>query len=558
MSIYRSEKFSVISVFLFVALLLGGCTALNQEQEYDKESDPVSECERFAVLRNDYAPASAPAVRHHVEAGQWAEMFQTFSEPVDPENSLFRERLAYLKSHPRHMEHILKNAEPHIFSVYRDVVKAGLPTEIIVIPMIESMYNPGAKSPAGYAGLWQFGSQTARNFGLKVGGVIDERFDSHKSTGAAVRYLTYLMKFFDGSWTMAVAGYNAGEGRVLNTYKGSGKKASQLDFNKLAIPQHTKRYLHSIMAYAYYLKNYQRYNLRFPSAVAASEKKRNADKKQDPAVVVKSIRYVSAEEYSRIHNLNLNELKNDYLAVEKRYVRGQCLCRLVLKGEKEPYTLASQNVNKEYVLSGTKGIVDSTVGVLEKYANGKTHKPGNKYEYQSIQDEKKYFSELSEPLRRNSLPATEVLEEDAKTDKPVKKSDSIIKSAESDANQTVDRQHKTENQNKIDKTGDSQHKTDKSGNNQSRADKSKSSRHKTDKSGNNQSMADKSKSSRHKTDKSGNNQSRADKSKSSQHKTDKSGNNQGRADKSKSSRHKTDKSGNNQSRADRTDKDIKK
>ncbi len=398
--------FSRISPFVtaavFLSVLLGGCAALDQKQTVAGEgTDPLSECERYAVLRNDYAPPPAVRTYPHVEPGQWDKLFQSFSEPIDPNNSLYMEKLSYLKSHPRHMEHVLKNAESFIFSVYRDVVRAGLPPEIIVIPMIESMYNPAAKSPAGYAGMWQFGSQTAKNFGLTVHGAIDERFDYMKSTGAAVRYLNYLMKFFDGSWTMAVAGYNAGEGRVLNTYRGSGKKASELDFNKLSIPLHTKRYINSIMAYAYYLKHYKQFNVRLPSAVAAAEKKRKNEPEETTAVR-KSVRYVSPEEFSRIHGIELSDLGSRYHALEKRYVQDHCLCRIVLKGENEPYAASQTELNREYVISGTDHILDQSVRALEKYA---TVKPDKKHRKDSsktadirILNNEEFFSDLGSVL----------------------------------------------------------------------------------------------------------------------------------------------------------------
>ena len=405
--------YSVACSLLAALLALAGCATAPQDEK--SAFDTLEDCSGFAVLRNDYVP-SPPAVRPeaHLKPGQWDEMFSTFSEPKDPSNPFYRERLNYLVSHPRHMEHVLKNAEPLIFSVYENVVKAGLKPEIIIIPMIESMYNPAARSPAGYAGLWQFGSQTARNFGLTVSGSVDERMNPHKATQSAVKYLSYLMKFFDGSWTMAVAGYNAGEGRVLNTYKGTGKKASELDFNHLSIPQHTKKYLQSIMAYAHYLKNHRQYGVRLPSGAAASSASPVRSKNYDQ----KSIRYVTGREFAEIHGIRQDEIADRSLLVEKRYRGNRTFCRVTLSGEYEPYAMALNGNFTEYVLRNNEGLRISAAEALARHANVKPSRDEERkarkqlFPEMGIRQEEHYFASLRAVLEP---PARNVSNRDQKT-----------------------------------------------------------------------------------------------------------------------------------------------
>ncbi len=102
--------------------------------------------------------------------------------------------------------------------------EAHLPTEFALIPFVESGYRPGARSPAGPAGLWQFIALTARNHRIPVGPAYDGRLSPVDSTRAAVRYLKTLHGMFAGDWRLAVMAYNAGEYRVLSALKRHGQK----------------------------------------------------------------------------------------------------------------------------------------------------------------------------------------------------------------------------------------------------------------------------------------------------------------------------------------------
>jgi len=123
-----------------------------------------------------------------------------------------------------------------------------LPTEYALIPFVESGYRPGARSPHGPAGLWQFIALTARNHKVPVGPGYDGRLSPVDSTEAATRYLRTLHGMFAGDWRLAVMAYNAGEYRLLGALKRAGQRPAQADPDALPMPQITQAYVRKLQA----------------------------------------------------------------------------------------------------------------------------------------------------------------------------------------------------------------------------------------------------------------------------------------------------------------------
>jgi membrane-bound lytic murein transglycosylase D len=113
-----------------------------------------------------------------------------------------------------------------LFGYIVDAVReAHLPTEYALIPFVESGYRPGARSPSGPTGLWQFIAVTAKNHNVPMRAGYDGRLSPVDSTRAAVRYLKTLHGMFAGDWRLAVMAYNAGEYRVLGSLRRAGQNA---------------------------------------------------------------------------------------------------------------------------------------------------------------------------------------------------------------------------------------------------------------------------------------------------------------------------------------------
>ncbi|WP_407354457.1 transglycosylase SLT domain-containing protein [Luteimonas sp. R10] len=205
-------------------------------------------------------PAAAPAAAEAAApdpvapdpvARNGSEIFATFRDGLsDPECTAEpSERWR------RHFSHVPDDlaAEPDrllpLFGYVVDALRAShLPTEYALIPFVESGYRPGARSPSGPAGLWQFIAVTARKHKIAIRPGYDGRLSPVDSTRAAVRYLRTLHGMFAGDWRLAVMGYNAGEYRVFGALKAAGQRAMDAEPEKLAVPRITQAYVRKLQA----------------------------------------------------------------------------------------------------------------------------------------------------------------------------------------------------------------------------------------------------------------------------------------------------------------------
>ncbi|MEM6318097.1 MAG: lytic transglycosylase domain-containing protein [Bacteroidota bacterium] len=136
----------------------------------------------------------------------------------------------------------------------------NMPDDLKHLVIVESHANPHATSGCGAKGLWQMMPETARRYGLVVNANQDDRKDPRKATEAALRYLKYLHDFLNNDWTLAIAAYNCGEGRVRRAIK----QANSYDYQKIKhlLPKQTQKYIPAILAAAYCVDNYAKYNVR--------------------------------------------------------------------------------------------------------------------------------------------------------------------------------------------------------------------------------------------------------------------------------------------------------
>lgn len=155
---------------------------------------------------------------------------------------------------------ILKAAGPYIYFIHKQTQMRGLPAEMALIPVIESEFNPNDYSSKGATGLWQLMSGTARELGVKVVSGYDGRRSVTASTKAALAYLNDLGNYFKGNWYLALAAYNAGQGRVDKAIRRAGSHS----FWSLPVPKETRYYVPKLLAVAAMVKNPEKYGVELP------------------------------------------------------------------------------------------------------------------------------------------------------------------------------------------------------------------------------------------------------------------------------------------------------
>jgi membrane-bound lytic murein transglycosylase D len=167
----------------------------------------------------------------------------------------------WYERNPMYMAKISKRAERYIYYVVDQLEAKGLPSELALLPVIESTYDPFAYSHGRAAGIWQFIPATGRMFKLEVDWWRDGRRDIVASTNAAISYLENLSNYYDGDWLLALAAYNSGQGNVNRAIRKNKKRGKATDFWSLDLPKETRSYVPKLLALAKLMDNPQRYGI---------------------------------------------------------------------------------------------------------------------------------------------------------------------------------------------------------------------------------------------------------------------------------------------------------
>lgn len=182
---------------------------------------------------------------------------------ADLDDELVRVGEKWYASRPDYVQRMTERGSRYLFHVVEEIEKRNMPTELALLPFIESAFNPQAMSTARASGMWQFIPSTGKDYALKQNFFRDDRRDVLASTRAALDYLGRLHNMF-GDWHLALAAYNWGEGNVQRAIARNQKAGLPTDYASLRMPDETRYYVRKLQAVENIVANPQAFSLSLP------------------------------------------------------------------------------------------------------------------------------------------------------------------------------------------------------------------------------------------------------------------------------------------------------
>jgi len=190
----------------------------------------------------------------------WDRIRDGFAMEPLPDDRLVYRQIAWFAARPDYVERTVERSRRYLYFIVEEVQRRGMPMEIALLPIVESAFNPHALSRSQASGMWQFIPSTGRIFGLQQDWWYDGRKDVVAATYSA---LDYLQKLYDefGSWELALAGYNCGEGKIRREIAYNVAHNRPTDYQSLNLPDETRNYVPKLMAARAIVLEPERYGL---------------------------------------------------------------------------------------------------------------------------------------------------------------------------------------------------------------------------------------------------------------------------------------------------------
>ncbi len=209
----------------------------------------------FEGKREEIAAAPAlPRIDRTVRQDDvWQRIRDGFAMP-DLSGPLVAEKTAWYVARPDYLKRVFERSRRYLYHIVDELEKRGLPTELALLPMVESSFNPMAYSRAHASGLWQFIPGTGKRYELAQNWWYDGRRDIVASTSAA---LDYLKDVYDmhGDWHLALASYNWGENAVARALEKNRREGKPVDYSSINMPAETRNYVPKLQALKNILAN---------------------------------------------------------------------------------------------------------------------------------------------------------------------------------------------------------------------------------------------------------------------------------------------------------------
>ncbi|MCW8899956.1 MAG: LysM peptidoglycan-binding domain-containing protein [Gammaproteobacteria bacterium] len=245
-TINKSQK--VHARFFLVAIsmtLLSGCVLQPVTDDSNSAAQTESEIIATEISADGINEKETSSVQAEVDT--WQRIRNGFDLP-DVKHKRIEQELNWFKRHPEYIKRVVERARPYLHYIIETVEEAGIPSDLALLPIVESAFQPFAYSHGRAAGIWQFIPETGKRYGLKQNWWYDGRRDVYASTKAAVQLLKNLNRNFNGNWMHALAAYNTGGVRVKRAIRHNERNGKPTDFFSLDLPKETRAYVPKLLA----------------------------------------------------------------------------------------------------------------------------------------------------------------------------------------------------------------------------------------------------------------------------------------------------------------------
>lgn len=241
-------------LFLLICIaVLAGCAT---------RTPPPDTNHRLVRTSQDAAVTSRTVDLMNPPRDMWDRIRRGFAIP-NLYDSYTEEWTQYYAERAKSIYRMSERASRYLYYIVEEIESRGLPTELALLPFVESAYNPTAYSRAKASGLWQFIPSTGLHYNLQQDKWRDQRRDPIASTQAALDYLSYLYEF-QGDWYLALASYNWGEGAVRRAIQRNEEAGLDTDYLSLTMPAETRNYVPKLQAIKNLIADPERYGITLP------------------------------------------------------------------------------------------------------------------------------------------------------------------------------------------------------------------------------------------------------------------------------------------------------
>lgn len=247
-----------------LVLLLAACASQGPVANSAADSQATSNYLRKSATAKETVDVDKHSVGDLTSSDSdlWARIRRGFQMP-DLQTDLVDMQTTWYVQRPEYVQRMTERSQKYLYHIVEELEARHMPTELALLPFIESAYNPQALSVAKAAGMWQFIPGTGRTYNLKQNMWQDERRDVLASTSAALDYLSRLHDMF-GDWYLALAAYNWGEGNVQRAIARNQAAGLPADYQSLRMPNETRNYVPKLQAVKNIIAHPQQYGLTLP------------------------------------------------------------------------------------------------------------------------------------------------------------------------------------------------------------------------------------------------------------------------------------------------------